>query len=279
MKKTSCLLALTFFLPSLLCAAQGTTATTNNTRVFTSGASADDLAALKDPKRIVTLDFREPNFNDLAKNFAEADLPAFCEVLNDEDSPWMHKDKALEIIACLSITNRDAAVDRLIDFMKRPVKWDKPTTNARWAVESVLAKDRAVMAISKVGGDRSEAFLHQLITPEGARDVAKDWIAGWPAGDLYGDQQEVLGGLRGAAAYELARNRTNWELVQTEYARERKACIESGKSSQYFSGLISAMALMDTIKEVGTLPDPRVGTLLMKNINKYKLPAATPKTP
>jgi hypothetical protein len=261
------------------CGAQGTRATTNNTSVQARGATADYMAALKDPKRIVTLGFREPNYTELAKNFTEADLPAFFEVLNDQDSPLMHKDKALELIACLAITNRDAAVDRLVDFMKRPVKWDKQTINTRWAVENVLAKNRAVMAIGKVGGDKSEAVLKQLITPEGARELAKDWIAGWPADEPYGSQQEVLGGLRGAAAYELARNKANWELVQTEYARERQACIKSGKSSNYLSGLISAMALIETIKEVGTLPDPRVPSLLMENIKKYELPAAAPKAP
>ena len=284
MKKTSCLLALLFSIPSLFCGAQSTPATANhssNASDHATGAIADPgyMSALKDPKRIVTLSFREPNYTDLAKNFTEADLPAFCEVLNDEDSPYMHKDKALELIACLAITNRDAAVDRLVDFMKRPVKWDKQTANTRWAVENVLAKNRAVMAISKVGGDKSEAILKQLITPEGAREVAKDWISGWPADNAYGNQQEVLGGLRGAAAYELARNKANWELVQTEYARERQACIESGKPSHYLSGLISGMGLIDTIKEVGTLPDPRVPSLLMKNIEKYQLPAAAPKTP
>ncbi len=237
------------------------------------------MAALKDPKQIFTLGFREPNYTELAKNFTEADLPAFCEVLNDEDSPLAHKDKALELIACLAITNRDAAVDRLVDFMKRPVKWDKQAANVRWPVENVLAKNRAVMAICKIGGDKSEAFLKQLITPEGARDVAKDWLSGWPADEPYGNQQEVLGGLRGAAAYELARNEANWELVRREYARERQACIDSGRKSQYISGLISAMALIDAIKEVGTLPNPRVPSLLMKSINKYDLPAAAPKTP
>jgi hypothetical protein len=281
MKKTCYLVVLTFSLPSLFDAAQGATATTNNTSVreARAAAEAEFQIAVKDPKRIVTLDFREPNYANLATNFTEADLPAFLEVLNDEDGPFTHKDKALELIACLSITNRDAAVDRLVDFIKRPVKWDKQTTNNRWEVENVLAKDRAVMAISKVGGDKSKAVLKQLITPEGARAVARDWISGWPADHAYGSQQEVLGGLRGAAAYELARNKTNWELVQTEYKRERQACIESGKPSHYISGLISAMALIDTIKEVGTLPDPRVPTLLGENIKKYELPAATPKTP
>ncbi len=279
MKRANYLLALILAFPSIVCAAPGTPATTNNTSVRTSGASADFAAALKDPKRIVTLGFREPNYTELAKNFTEADLPAFCEVLNDENRPFSEKDKALEFIACLPITNRDAAVDRLVDFMKRPVKWDKDTMNTRWAVENVLAKDRALMAISKVGGEKSEVVLKKLITLEGAREVAKDWIAGWPADEPYGNQQEVLGGLRGAAAYELARNKAHWDLVQTEYAKERQACIASGKSSNYLSGLISAMALIDTIKEVGTLPDPRVASLLMENVNKYRLPAAAPKTP
>jgi hypothetical protein len=279
MKNTTRLLALAFSLPSLFCAAQGTTATSNNpsTRADRAAAEADFQSALKDPKRIVTLGFREPDYSKLATNFTEADLPAFFEVLNDEDSPFMHKDKALELIACLTITNRDAAVDRLVDFMKRPVHWDKQTADTRWAVENVLAKSRAVMAICKVGGDKSQAVLKRIITSEGAREVAKDWISGWPSDNPYGSQQEVLGELRGAAAYELARNQANWELVQTEYARERQACIESGKRSHYISGLISGMALIDTIKEVGTLPDPRVPSLLMKNVNKYELPAATPK--
>lgn len=281
MKKTSYLLALTFSLPLLFCAAQGTTATTNNTsaRAARAAAEAEFQSALKDPKRIVTLSFREPNYANLTTNFTEADLPAFCEVLNDEDAPFMHKDKALELIACLTITNRDAAVDRLVNFMKRPVNWDKQTTDTRWEVNNVLAKNRAVMAISKIGGDKSDAFLKQLITPEGGREVAKNWISGWPADNAYGNQQDVLGGLRGASAYELARNKAHWELVQTEYARERQACIESGKPSHYISGLISAMALVDTIKQVGTLPDPRVPSLLMVNIGKYQLPDAAPKAP
>jgi hypothetical protein len=279
MMKTYYLLAFLFSLPSIWCGAQGTPGTTNSPGVRASGASADYAAALKDPKQIVTLGFREPNYTELAKNFTEADLPAFCEVLNDEDRPFLQKDKALEIIACLPLTNRDAAVDRLVDFMKRPVKWDKDTINTRWAVDNVLAKERAVMAISKIGGAKSEAVLKQLITLEGARDVAKNWISGWPADEPYGNQQEVLGGIRGAAAYELARNKGHWNTVQTEYAKERQACIASGKSSNYFSGLISAMALIDTIKEVGILPDPRVASLLMQNIDKYRLPATARKTP
>ncbi len=281
MKMTSCLLALTFSLPSVFGAAQDTTATTNTTnpRTARAAAEADFQSALKDPKRIVTLSFREPNYAELAENFTEADLPAFLEVLNDEDRPFTDKDKALELIACLSITNRDAAVDRLVAFMKRPVNWDKKTTDTRWEVHNVETKRRAVMAICKIGGDKSEAFLRRLITPEGAREVAKDWLSGWPADNAYGNQQEVLGSLRGAAAYELARYEADWELVQAEYARERQSCIDSGKRSHYISGLISAMALLDTIKELGILPHPRASSLIMQNVKKYELPAAAPKTP
>lgn len=96
--------------------------------------------------------FREPNHANLATIFTEADLPAFCEALNDADRPFTDKDRALELIACLAITNRDAAVDHLVDFMRRSVEWDKQTANTKWAVENVLVKDRAVMAICKVGG-------------------------------------------------------------------------------------------------------------------------------
>jgi hypothetical protein len=98
MKMTSCLLSLIFSLPSLWCSAQGTTATTNDTSVHAQGAPADAIAALKDPKRIVKLVFREPNFENLAKNFTEADLPAFFDILNNDDTPFREKSIAVDLI-------------------------------------------------------------------------------------------------------------------------------------------------------------------------------------
>jgi hypothetical protein len=173
----------------------------------------------------------------------------------------------------------DRVVAQLVDFLKRPVKWETWSTNAQTAVKVAQTKNNVVQSIRIIGGSQAEAILTQAITATGAQELAKAWISGWPATNRFGSRQDILDDLRGAAAYQLAFSRAQWGLLQAEYGRERQACIESGKDTRYFSGLMSAMALIDTINEVGTLPDPRVPSLLMENVNKYKLPNTAPKTP
>jgi hypothetical protein len=279
MKTTTCLLALTFSLPVLPCATQGAAATTNDTRVHSWGAPADDLAALKDPKRFVKLLFREPNFEDLAKNFTETDLPAFFDILNDDYRPSREKSVAISIIQHLSQKGDDKIVAQLVDFLTRPVKWEIWTTNNQEQVRVVMAKASALRAVGIIGGSKAEGTLKQAITASGAQELAKAWISGWPASNRFGSAQDILDDLRGAAAERFARDKATWELVQTEFARERQACIESGQETRYFSNLVVAMAMIDAIKEVGTLPDPRFPSLIMQYRKKYQLTDAAPKTP
>jgi hypothetical protein len=279
MKKTNCMFALWLCFPSLLCAAEGTPPAPSKSIAVSTKATADPdvKSALKDPRRIVKLEMREPRFDELAKNFTEADLPAFFDILNKDDTPFRERSIAVDLIPHIGQKGDDRVVDQLLSSLKRPVKWENWTTKEQEPAKVVITKASTLTAIVLLGGNLADAVLKQAITVEGAQELTKGWISGWPPNQLLGGQQDVLDTLRGAAAEGLARNKATWGLVEAEYRREREACMKSGKESRYFSGLISPMALIDTIKEVGTLPDPRVPSLLMKNVEKYRLPIPAPK--
>lgn len=233
------------------------------------------------PQRAVKIRIDSPSssISDVAKNFTEADLPAFFEIINNEDTPAHDTSIAMAIIGNISGPNNEKVVDQLLDFIKRPVNWEKWTGNNPALAGVAGNKCNALNALGRVGGDKSETILKQALTASGAQELAKDWIAGWPPNFLPLDKENVLGMLRGAAAGALARHEKYQGLIQTEYAREREACIKAGTQSRYYGGLASAMMRMDALKEIGPGGDPnQLRTLMSKYFLKYQLNLPDSKT-
>lgn len=208
------------------------------------------------------------HITDAVKHFTEADLPAFLEIIK-EDRPPREYYPALEAIAYVSRKNDEKVVDALVDFLKSPVNWDKWLTDTKVANVVLTAKTQALTAMSKIGGDKAEAVLKRAITVEGAEEFSKAWIGGWPEEHAL-SKGDIVGTIRGRAADMLARSEKCEDLVRAEYAKERQVCINSGKETQYFSGLISGLAYIDSVKEVGK-GNPIPSGMLSQNIKKYQL--------
>lgn len=217
---------------------------------------------LRDPKQVVKVRATLLDLYKLAQAFDQNDLPAFYEVLNDDNSTGYERQLAINFIGQISDKGNSEAAQVLIDYVQKEVNWEKRQNDAddheayvMDAYEIILSKRDTLDWLGYVGGNDKdiEEFLKKAMTTDGAREIVNQWYEGAP--ESASSEEAVLENLRGFAARGLAyiNDPAVHELIRSEYEREKQACIVAGKQygDYYFNQLCEAVTRIDIIKDIG----------------------------
>ena len=205
---------------------------------------------LKDPKQLVKIHARgEMPYYSLAQSFDQTSLPEFYEILRNSNSSGYELDQAVIFIGQISKRGNNESVNALKDFIQREVDWNKWQHDAD---NITISKWHALDWLGYLGGENVEEFLKYAITPEGARELAKQWLNGVPKSAF--TEEAVVDNLRGFAAKGLSfsDDPAIHELIRSEYEKEKQACIRTGViGTHYFNQLCGAVTRIDIIKVIG----------------------------
>lgn len=104
----------------------------------------------------------------VARNFTDADIPRLIEILNNPD--WLLDWPFIALILGHMGRTGESEVF-LIDFVTRAESFEPHNR-----YEFMDAKFRALHALGLIGGDRSDEFLLEMYTFEGAQRHAEKWL-------------------------------------------------------------------------------------------------------
>jgi hypothetical protein len=181
----------------------------------------------------------------------ESSLPQFYEILKDENISGYEVKMTVTSIGMISKRGNKQTVKELLDYYKRSVNWDKFLHNDREIDKHVFAKFAALNWMGFIGGNDVEEILKKAMTVDGCKELAKEWYVDV---DMPPTTYSTLDHLRGHAAMGLAYSEKQevQDLIKAEYEKERKICLDAGKTSGgYINLLTDAMARIDIVKDIG----------------------------
>ncbi|MEW6358165.1 MAG: hypothetical protein AB1696_17665 [Planctomycetota bacterium] len=184
------------------------------------------------------------------------DLPRIYPLLEDPtcDEYW---GLVVQLIGAVSDLGNAESVKVLADYLRRPdnAQWAKCKKNDTIAC-MVIRKTYALQGLGMVGGNEATEVLENAFTPEGAAELAKEWIE--EAKDYSdGGKEGVVAKIRGQAAQGivyLQNPRLNRLLDQVYDEEFRKWCEfrnGRGECSWLFGDMVEAMAAKAFIAEKG----------------------------
>lgn len=229
----------------------------NNT-THNSALEAGDTAAqngweqhnLQVPKLLVKTQFHgAAPLQEIVQLYDESSLPQFYEILQDENCSGYELRMAVLYIGLISQRGNEQTTKELLDFFKRSLNWDNYRHIEREIDNSVFAKFHALGWMGFIGESDVEEILKRAMTVDGVKELAKEWLRDIPSTTF-----SVVDNLRGHAALGLAFSDKQevQTLIKDEYEKERKVCLDAGKTSgAYINLLTDAMARMDIVKDIG----------------------------
>lgn len=179
------------------------------------------------------------------REYSAADLSELhAMVLDPKEAPDARM-RAATIIGYLG--SGKSSVNVLVESVTRPEDFAAPTSPNIPASARVTAKVRALEWAGLAGKDDASAILRKAITPQGAAELAAQWIDSPALPNVNGGKDAILDAIRGRAAIGLVYSQVpeNLELVEETYQR-------SEAERPAFTNLLSeAMARRDMIADMG----------------------------
>lgn len=181
--------------------------------------------------------------------FTQQHLNDFYPLLNDPAyrSYW----PSIVFIIAFIGPGEDRSIPILMEYCMRQEEWRQFGEVGR--ANDVYGKFHVLRALGFIGGETAEAVLKHALTPEGAADIARNWIESPPPFHYAGKRQEVIELIQSNAAMGLVylRKPENMPAIEAIYQRFEADPGLLRTQPQLYNGIVSALGMRDYLAEVG----------------------------
>lgn len=208
---------------------------------------------LRDPVRFASLARKhEMIYTEANKNFGPDDLPKIYSLLKEDK----HKNEwrfIAQLIGFVSDRGNKNSIDVLVDYLQREDVWPEIKESRTKSFDVGMGKILCLEWIGMIGGEHAEEILLKAIEPEGAEEIAQQWLhfteVSYPGG-----RENAIASIRGRAAMGLVycQSSKGDEILERIYKEEKEKCIQNGEEfSHMFNEIVSAMAHKNFVEEHG----------------------------
>ncbi len=184
-----------------------------------------------------------------ARDLFKADsLPTLYAALGDPEYA-SHWPRIAELISFISDDQKPVSV--IVAYVRRSDDWTLLNPKAR--SDSCVGKVKSLQWVGLIGGEQADSVLTRAITPDGARELVKEWIDGplpiWAA-KKEGDLLDMIRSYAALGAV-YSQNKESMQLVEDLYETVRAESMKKGTFAELDKKLVFAMAARDLIGIIG----------------------------
>ena len=215
-----------------------------------SRQEAEFQSKLRDPREFVKMRSDHEITPAIVKGLFDADssLPVLYSLLDDPayEDYWP---RIVKTICFVSNTPKSAPV--ILEYVRRSDDWESLSGFGLSA--RCLGKIDSLRWIGLLGSEDANQSLMQMLTTDGVKDFAGEWLDGPLPLWAKTPQDDIIGVIQGSAAIGIAhsQNQQGIGIVKEMFEAERAKCKKQGYGTALCAMLAEAMAINSIIESKG----------------------------
>lgn len=142
------------------------------------------------------------------------------------------------------------SVPVVIKYIRRSDEWKQGAIETHY---ECVGKIQAITWLGFLGGEEAEVVLMQAMTPDGARELAKEWIHGPLPVWATTPEEDIVGTIQGLAAIGIVHSQNQQGILKAHalLAAAQADCRQRGHFTMKLRRTAQAMAIRDLIQSIG----------------------------